>query len=475
MNKRILSISVLIVFLLAGFIYLNRVFSSSSHYVNTFETFKSLSKKTNIDVLFFGSSHAYTAYIPLIIDKESNTVSFNLGSDALRVPFTDLVVEESLENTTPELIVIEIYPPSIPGPENDVIKGYQLRALDMVSNFSIDKFKKVRSFYSNKELVGVYFPLIRNHNKWNEMKYFKLSHEQKFNEKTTFFNKGYIGFNTVIDSLEGTKFTDFREIEKYPENNMPLITETGKIDIIRLIEVSKSQGSQVLIISSPDLRAKYNWSKSYLNDLENICREQGIKFLNLNDYYSKIDLKVSDFKDPSHLNIEGAEKSSRFLAEYINTNYKLKDRSSDSIWQKNHREFINFKKAYKSMIFKKELDVNLIESVKLKNIEIDNKAQTYSIKLSIDASKKYQEAFNKFSLSLNIFPVNENELSDYSKSKKWKFDKVDLKLKDKDSILTFQLNSKIKEINQIEIFLFNSEKYKGVIGEKLILKDIQFQ
>ncbi|MCB0742658.1 MAG: hypothetical protein KDC67_02040 [Ignavibacteriae bacterium] len=471
-KKSILLLSFL---LILSFIYLNRIFSTSNHYVNTFESFKALAENTNIDVLFFGSSHAYTAFNPLIIDKESKTVSFNLGSDALRVPFTDLIIEEALKKTNPELIVIEIYPPSIPGPENDLIKGYQLRALDMISNFSLKKQEKIERFYTNKELAGVYFPLIRNHNKWNEMKYFKLSRKENFNENTTFFNNGYIGFNTVIDSLGRSKFNGFKEIIAYPEHKKTKIDETGKRDIVELIRVAKSQGSQVLVVSSPDLRAKFDWSESFLDDLKNICEQQEINYLNLNNHYNEMGLNIIDFRDPSHLNIQGAIKTSKYLSSYINKNYKLKDRSSEPIWDSMNKIYIGFNERNKTASFQKQLKFNFIKEIQLKMIEMKILNNKLNAKIYIDKTNYSKRENKKYSISLKIFPYNIDELSDYSKSRNWDFDKVDIKLKDKDSILNFQLNSKIKEVKQLELFLFNSEQYKGVVGEKLVLKNIEFQ
>ena len=133
---------------------------------------------------------------------------------------------------------------------------------------------------------------------------------------------------------------------------------------------------------------------------------------------------------------------------------------------------MDFKNTYEERIYEKQLQANLIESIKVKDIELTNSGQIYSIKITIDGTKNYKDDYGKYSLSLKIFPYDNNELSDYSKSKNWNFDKEDIKLKDEDSILTFQLKSKIKEIKQIEMFLYNTEEYKGVIGEKLIINNL---
>src|SRR5690554_2110416 len=148
MKKRIASIVVLIIFIIVGFIYLNKAFASTHYFVNTTEDFKALAKKTNIDVIFYGSSHVYTAYNPLIFNKINSILSFNLGSDALRVTVTDLVLEESLKYTKPKIVVLEVYTASLIYPESESGKGFQLRALDFVSNTSFSKMKKVKEIYN---------------------------------------------------------------------------------------------------------------------------------------------------------------------------------------------------------------------------------------------------------------------------------------------------------------------------------------
>jgi hypothetical protein len=95
MKQRIFSILAFLILFVGIFIYLNKLFTSSNHYNNTFEDFTELASKTNVDLIFYGSSHSYTAYNPLIFNKECNIISYNLGSPSLRLPFNDLILDAS--------------------------------------------------------------------------------------------------------------------------------------------------------------------------------------------------------------------------------------------------------------------------------------------------------------------------------------------------------------------------------------------
>ncbi|MEZ4881732.1 MAG: hypothetical protein R2775_05065 [Flavobacteriaceae bacterium] len=471
-KKRIFYALILSVFLLLGFIYLNKVFASSHRYANTIEDFDELTKKENIDIIFYGSSHSFTCYNPLIINNITKTTSYNLGSDALLMSLTDLVLEQSLKKTKPKLIILEVYKGTITAPsDTKEAKGYQLRALDLVSNFSFKKYTEVERIYNKNEYLGVLFPLIRNHTDWNSKNFSSFSKRVNF-DPNDFYYGGYVGYGTIIGEKDNrSKYENFRNQEKRKNNKDTLLNNKIKEDIAAFLKIANEQNIPVLAVTSPDLRAIYE--NYYLYDEFRIFFDKfNVPYLNLNDYYDELDLSVNDFRDPGHLNRTGGTKASKFLANYLNEHYKFDDRSSESTWQSINKKYLDFKNTYEERIYQKQLQANLIESIKVKDIELTNSGQIYSIKITIDGTKNYKDDYGKYSLSLKIFPYDNNELSDYSKSKNWNFDKEDIKLKDEDSILTFQLKSKIKEIKQIEMFLYNTEEYKGVIGEKLIINNL---
>ena len=170
-KKNYISIITFLVLFTIGFVYLNKVFKSSHYFVNGFENFKKLSKKTNIDVIFLGSSKSYTSFNPAIINDKCKTISYNLGSDSLLLQLTDLLLEEILKFTTPKLIVLEVYPGITNAKITKAIKGHQLRMLDEISNFSLSKYQNISKIFQKKDFLNVYSTTVRNHNKWYNKNY----------------------------------------------------------------------------------------------------------------------------------------------------------------------------------------------------------------------------------------------------------------------------------------------------------------
>lgn len=343
MKKLIVRILGVFVFCCIVFMLLNKLFVSKHYYINTTEEFKSFTKQKELDIVFYGSSHTFQTFNPLIIDQECKTNSFNLGSDGLKMRFTDLVLRESLKHTKPKLIVLEVYRGSLTEAKTKKAKGYQLRALDFASNLSWAKLKKVSNNYRLNEIPSVLSPLVRNHSNWYNIDYFNFDRKISVNSKNTYFYRGFVGSTKVIKGKQRERFKKFKskKIVRNPKKKM--ISNISKEDIIGFIDIAKKNGIEVLLVSSPDLRARYN-NYVFFDELDQICKDQDVHFLNLNDFYKEIKLNLNDFRDPGHLNVVGTSKTTRFLAKYINKNYSFKDRSNEEGWKEKSNEVKKMKR-----------------------------------------------------------------------------------------------------------------------------------
>lgn len=481
MKKRIISIGILLAFLTAGFIYLNKVFASEHHYVNTTEDFKTLSNKTNIDVVFYGSSHSYTAYNPLIVNDICKTISYNLGSDGLKISLTDLVLNESLKYTSPKLIILEVYPPSLKPVAGDADKGYHLRAMDFVTNFSLSKLEKTIEIYNPNEYLGVYFPLIRNHSNWNSFNYFNLDKRKQLDYSQNFFYGGFLGSLNVMNEKDKKIYANFQTHPIKNETNNPWVKPAAKKNIEDFVEMAKSSGAEVLIISSPDPRARVQFNYYFYQEIRDLSASLNVSFLNLNDYYEEINMELDDFKDNSHLNTLGSIKATKFLAEYIKENYTLPDRSSEAIWKQEMTNYEVFKEDYyhtEKRIFEAEINKGLSDSVFIKSIALSaNDSRNLKFQISFDSTKTDIKTLGKYRLAVHVYPENQDiiKLDESSKQKKANYDQTNTILEDNEDISVFRMKSRIRNIKKIEFFLFNSAGYDGIIGNKVNLNAHEFK
>ena len=82
--------------------------------------------------------------------------------------------------------------------------------------------------------------------------------------------------------------------------------------IYHLKNKAKTNGSKVLVISSPDLRVSFKKNNYFSSELEPLLEKNDTPFLNLNDHYQEMGIEVKDLRDPGHLNINDANKASVF-------------------------------------------------------------------------------------------------------------------------------------------------------------------
>lgn len=469
MNRtRFIKLSVFLLFLIAGWVYLNKVFASEHKFVNATAAFKTLTEKTNVDVLFIGSSHIYTAVNPHIINTQSKTLSFNLGSDGMRLELSSLVLQEALKYTSPKLIVVEIFRGSISPIETDVSKGFQLRALDFVSHFSADKWKLVNQVYNSNELIGVYSPFYRNHKNWNSEKYFDLDRKKNFNKDYVYFYDGFYGIKRNVPKEDRAKYSDFRAKKRSRDTTVNYLEPVHIAELEKLISLSLEHGFELLIQTSPDLKAT-SINNHFYDQIAEFCEQNKLKYLNLNTdyYYDLVDLTTADFKDSSHLNLQGGEKISAVVAEFINQNYNLPDRSNDAFWKTKTKaadELLNGKLIYQSDVIKP-----LNDQIDLAEIQIRKLRKNFKATLSFNDAG---ENSNRYNIGIQLYPKENNldGLHPNSKAKNRAFDNGSGLIEDTALPLEAIIYSNVEEIKQFRIFLYDSSGYKGVVGKPLIIQ-----
>lgn len=478
MKKRIFSIFVLLIFLIGGFIYLNEIYKTKERYVNTFEDFESLAEKTNVDIIFYGSSMSHTAYNPLVINHFTKSISYNLGADALRIPVSDLIFKKSLEYTKPKLIIIEVHESSIKNPKDDNIKGLQLEVLDFVSNTDIDKIEFVKQNYGNNYFLPTMFPLIRNHTKWNDFNLLDFNKRKEIDSSRYYYFGGHYGLINPIDEIKYKKYKDFKTNPIKRDTSKDLFSKEEKEIFIKFIKRAKNLNIEVLVVTSPYLLARFN-NNSFFDEINKITDSLQVNFINLNDYYKEIGITFNDFSDKSHLSEKGSIKTSEFLAKYINENYALGNRETDIIWQEIDSLFPILIEKYaevKDQVFKKDLNHALIQDITIKNIQLVKNRERKDFSFQIAYSEKIKNELSNYKMAVYIYP-EEDEIKMINKKRRdlsKNFDQADIRLKNQKDSIQFRINTKIENIKEIKVFLYNAETWNGIIGSPIIIKDISF-
>ena len=264
----------------------------------------------NIDILFMGSSHIFTALDPNIIDPILNMNSFNLGSNGQMIIQTYFNLVEVLKYRVPKIILIDIncFQRSKTAPTHGYI--YQnLSGMKLSSN-------KINSFYNtinSDEYLDAITLFIKEKYNWKRFKKIKNLFEK---DKKTKRSKGFVGkkqkiteqdfSNALLDRLESSK--------KYPFNN-------ENIDYLnKIINLCKKHNIKIILFRTPTLR-KVDLGIELNNYLTNYAIDNEIKFYNFAFFFKEINLSYLDYYDTTHLSKAGSHKVSTYLSNLLLTDF----------------------------------------------------------------------------------------------------------------------------------------------------------
>ncbi len=355
--------------------------------------------KGNLELAFFGSSHALCSYDPRIFENELQINSFNFGIQSQKLLTTIPVIKQVLKQNKLKLAVVDIYPGSLLDlPYNKRTATNQLISLDNI-NLSWSKIKTFCKIYSPKRFLEI-SPTIRNHAVW-ENKIFQTPY--KFNNDTDYY-KGFLT-NFSFRSKIWERGSKKRKLNKMHTiiKKMELSKEQKEL-LDEIVALFKENQVPVLFTSSPyhkDYMTNSNYT--YLKLIKEYLKTKNLEFVDYNKYWDELKFNKYDFRDVIHTNVNGSTKVSLHLAQYIKNKYNLNYKKIKKLDKLHNRYYLINTDFNNALIFNKinnnkvveETGVNKVAVFKdaINRLEILtianlNKLKKVTLKIEFDVDKK---------------------------------------------------------------------------------------
>ena len=460
--------------------YLSEFSTPSNHYMNTINDYNSLiNEDKEIDVAIYGSSHSYCSYNPRVIDSITKIRSYNFGNDAQRLVVSNFVMKETLKKISPKLVVLDVYIPSIKNPEGMKAFGFQKSSYYYFKNISPNKISSVFDVFPFKEAPEVLFPVFRkkdlvsnfNFNRKNNYFYSKNANAKEY--------RGFVGFDLEMKPMKPQSQENLLSLINKNKILYDGFTKEEEESIVSFIKKVKNKGSNLLIVVAPYYAAFTGEKHAHFhNYMKMISEKYKIDFLDFNLVWNEIGLDYKDFKDKGHLGSKGAKKVSKYLANYINTNYELPSRENELAWVEEQPKTL---KSFITETFPKtSLEVNkkLNDKVYIEAIDFFNEgsiSKSVIIKLK---NKVADSIISKYRLGFHTYvnDKNLNDLTSYSKSKNRYYDAWDFIPEiievDGSQYIIKRLTTPINEFSKIKLFLYDRRGYKSVIGNNVEVENV---
>ncbi len=290
----------------------------------------------NFDVLFLGTSHMGYGVYPLELWNDYGIVSYNLGGHGNPMATTYWILENSLNYTTPKLVVVDCF-----------LLSYMVKTHSLFASvhFSFDafpnsktKFAAVYDLLDDSMIVEQYPEALEAeprtrlellwdysiyHSRWNDLK-----HEDF--ESTHLEEKGAEHFTGIVPSKEAARIPDERKLEG----------DTVSIQYLeKIIEDCKNRNIDVLLTYLPFSASDSLQEEA--NRVYDIAQKHELNYVNFLD----IDIinYETDYCDSDyHLNPSGARKVTDYLGQYIKKNYNIPDQRDNSLYADWHADYNNY-------------------------------------------------------------------------------------------------------------------------------------
>lgn len=298
-------------------------------------------KNEEYDIVYIGGSEVHTYWQPMRAWGDKGWTSYCFSTDGIPYEITLNLIKEIEKYQEPELYVISLR--NINNVDDDKSEGHLRNATDAMSVFSLNRISTINNYLRVRDIEGrdfasLYLDLIFYHSKMmNPMLY-----EEYWN---------YINNNSKEDYCKGYEWNDgytfLPKPSSYQEQDAIPMSSKSMEELRILLDYISENNLNVLFTVNP-YYAEIPPALTYF-EAEGIINEYGYELLDLNRFYDDMNLDFStDFTDDVHANCLGAEKFTKYLEEYIGSNYCISDHRNDDEYQDWNEDYIMFLEEEKS-------------------------------------------------------------------------------------------------------------------------------
>lgn len=312
-----------IILFLAIFVILFAVFVQVFHfkYGKLIEQFYTL-PRDSVDVLIVGSSHAYRNIDPNVFYEESGITSYIIGSPGQRIWNAYYFLREALKTQKPKVVVLECYYVNSQKEYSDSATAIKA-AVGM--KWSPEYFDQLNASVEDRDRLIDYYLMFP----WYHTRYKELKNEDILPYYGNNFFKNFLGYRPIVNIAE----------KKIPDG-IDNITETKEMSekvtlyLDRICGLAAEYNFDLLFMITPFCKSAAE-KQPYYNALAKYAGKRNIPVIEGNKLYQALQMDgKTDFEPGDHLSLSGAIKVSKYLNDYLKSNYDLADHRGDNYYRR---------------------------------------------------------------------------------------------------------------------------------------------
>ncbi|MBR5438277.1 MAG: hypothetical protein IKV21_05090 [Clostridia bacterium] len=270
--------------------------------------------ENTLDAVFLGSSATYAYWNPAVAWNEKGIAVYSMTNASQPVEISHYLIDDMRKKQPDALYIINITRMM------EIDKYYNAKIHRYVNNYplTLNRYKALDYMLDITDVPlnerwEYYFPLIRFHSRWKELKKFDI----------TFTADNYKSSSKYSSYLKKSKV---REPVVYEFDRYEPLTEimTGALQV--LMDYCKDEQVKVLFVLMPQALHR-DVSNARQNTVAKTLEDNGFDVLDLRKRVDEIGLDYSrHYYDERHTNIHGSVLVTDYIADYLIENYNFVDK-----------------------------------------------------------------------------------------------------------------------------------------------------
>lgn len=286
------------------------------------------------DVLFFGSSHAASFFIPQELYNNYGITSYNLGCEQQNLVTSYFWLKEALKYQHPKAVVLECYILFTYTAEEalNTAESCTRKAFDYMKWFPVkmEAVKTICRLDTQQSLSSYYFPNIRYHTRWTGL----MENDFKFREMEKHYElKGYA---PLLTSCGREDFQPFEVTADVTENNVEMVS-LMKEYLEKITKLCRQENIPLILVKNPSTAGSIE--KYYT--IQKYADENGLLYIDFNEknLYEKINYNFkTDNADDGHGNIWGGIKITNYIGRILKEQFGIEERT-DLQWEETRKYY----------------------------------------------------------------------------------------------------------------------------------------
>lgn len=279
-------------------------------------------EKDSLDLLFIGNSDVYRGVTPIELWDEYGIASYAYTAPGERIWTGYYLLKEALEYHNPQVIIMDV--DNIFTVSHSSSGNYR-KVFDNMKNNNV-KWEAINDpiyEFSLADKLSYYFPIFIYHNRYSEL--------TKEDFKYAFYNYhfAYKGLDMIGTRMPYENGFDYMAYS----SNKKEIPDKNKEYLDNMVKLCKENNIELILMELPSAAS---WSMEKHNAVLEYAGDNDLTFIdfNLNSDETGFDWTIDTSDGGDHLNVYGAQKITKYLGNYLNSNYDLPDHRNDNKYEK---------------------------------------------------------------------------------------------------------------------------------------------